>query len=280
MDKARRSTPDLPRWYVVLWSVLAQVILVCGTLVPVMSYGVWRVATVFLFVSAIVGGCGLAWSLAIGFSWRKAVVTGLGCGCFLTASWGLVEVFGPWSLGVPAAAAALAPSTIRACRRAFARLGRGATPTRDASPDTALLVADHDLPRMTLDDLCRFWRNSQAELDTPPNVPRALQLARQRALCLDEMELRQPDAFAQWLKAGAPIDRPAQLLAGFRTAAVPRGRLTSLLPAAVPLGNRSAGVGRRAVGRRAALARSRVTFDPDGLERYFGDWMTSTPTRR
>ncbi len=55
MDKARRSTPDLPRWYVVLWSVLAQVILVCGTLLPVMSYGVWRVATVFLFVSAIVG---------------------------------------------------------------------------------------------------------------------------------------------------------------------------------------------------------------------------------
>lgn len=212
MDKARRSTPDLPRWYVVLWSVLAQVFLVCGTLLPVMSYGVWRVATVFLFVSAIVGGCGLAWTLAIGFSWRKAVVTGLGCGCFLTASWGLIEAFGAWSLGVPAAAAALAPSTIRACRGAFARLGSGATPTRDASPNTALLVADVDLPRMTLQDLCRFWCNSQAELDTFPKLPRVLQLVRQRALCMDELELRQPDAFAQWLKAGATSTDPGSFL--------------------------------------------------------------------
>src|SRR4029078_8679283 len=118
-DTPAASTHELLRCDVVLWSVLAQVFLVCGTLLPVMSYGVWRVATVFLFVSAIVAGCGLAWTLAIGFSWRKAVVTGLGCGCFLTASWGLIEAFGAWSLGVPAAAAALAPFTIRAFRGAF-----------------------------------------------------------------------------------------------------------------------------------------------------------------
>ena len=110
----------------------AQVFLVCGTLVPVASYGVWRVAVVFLFISAIVGGCGLTWSLAIGFSWRKAVVTGLGSGAFVTVSWGLVEVFGPWSLCVPAAGVALAPSTIRLGRRALS-VGRddGPSPVRD-----------------------------------------------------------------------------------------------------------------------------------------------------
>ena len=67
MDNPRRSNPDLPRWYARLWSLVTGVIVVCGMLVPVMSYGVWRVATVFLFVSGIVASCGLAWSLAIGF---------------------------------------------------------------------------------------------------------------------------------------------------------------------------------------------------------------------
>ncbi|HVQ18652.1 MAG TPA: hypothetical protein VMT27_06405 [Actinomycetes bacterium] len=212
MDSPRRSTSDMPRWYVRLWSSVAGVILVCGTLVPVMSYGVWRVATVFLFVSAIVGGCGLTWSLAIGFSWRKAVGTGLGCGGFLTTSWGLVEVFGPWSLGVPAAVAVLAPSTIRTGRRALASRGRGATPAGEVSTGTTPLVADHDLQRLTLQELCGFWRRSEVELDSDPDVTRALRLVRQRAVCLAEMELRQPDAFAQWLTTDPLTTDPRSFL--------------------------------------------------------------------
>ena len=215
MDNPRRSNPDLPRWYARLWSLVTGVIVVCGTLVPVMSYGVWRVATVFLFVSGIVASCGLAWSLAIGFPWRTAVVTGLGCGGLLTASWGLVEIFGPWSLGVPATTAALAPSTIRLGQQAFARQDKGATPTQDVSPDTALLVADQDLTRMTLQGLCAFWRSSEAELESKPDIIRALRLVRQRALCLDEMELRQPGAFAQWLTTDALTTDPRSFLEPF-----------------------------------------------------------------
>jgi hypothetical protein len=212
MDNARRRLPDVPRWYVVLWSVITQVILISGTLVPVAAYGIWRVATVFAFFSAIVGGCGLAWSLAIGLSWRKAVATGLGSGAFVTASWGLVEVFGPWSLVVPAAIAVLAPSTIRLARRTFSRRNRAQTPARDVPPGTAPLVTDHDLKRMTLQDLCRFWCISGVELDTDPGVTRTLQLVRQRAICLDEMEQRQPDAFEQWVTTGALTTDPRSFL--------------------------------------------------------------------
>lgn len=210
MDDARHPTADVPRWYVALWSVIACVFVVCGTLVPVAAYGLWRVAVVFVFLSAIVGGCGLAWSLAIGLSWRRAVATGLGSGAFVTASWGMVEVFGPWSLLGVAVVTALAPSTIRLWRRTFPRRDGGAT--RDVPPWTAPLVADHDLPRMTLPDLCRFWCSSEAELDTEPVVTRTLQLVRQRAICLDQMEQRQPGAFAQWLTTGALTTDPRRFL--------------------------------------------------------------------
>ena len=218
MDSPRRPTHDLPGWYVVLWTITAQVFLVCGTLVPVASYGVWRVAVVFMFISAIVDGCGLTCSLAVGFSWRKAVVTGLGSGAFVTVSWGLVEVFGPWSLCVPAAGVALAPSTIRLGRQALSRRDDGPSPVRDVSPVAAPLVPDCDMQRMTLQDLCGFWRSSEAELDSEPDATRALRLVRQRAICLNEMELRQPAAFAQWVTTGAGATDPG---AFFHTAGEP-----------------------------------------------------------
>src|SRR5690349_20425906 len=100
INNPRRTTPDVPRWYAVLWSTVAGVILVCGTFMATLSYGAGRVATVTGFVVAIVGGCGLIWSFAIGFSWRKAVAAGLGSGCLVITSWGLVEILGPGSLVV------------------------------------------------------------------------------------------------------------------------------------------------------------------------------------
>jgi hypothetical protein len=181
-----------------------------------LSYGAWRVATVIGFVVAIVGGCGLIWSFAIGFSWRKAVVAGFRSGCFVIASWGLIEVFGPGSLVVPVVTTALAPASIRLARRTFAspnevsegRPDRARSPSADVWRGAALLVADDDLRRMTFQDLCRFWRCSQVALDTAPNAFRALQLVRQRAICLDEMELRQPAAFAAWLTTDAAATDP------------------------------------------------------------------------
>ena len=61
---------------------------------------------------------------------------------------------------------------------------------------------------MTLQELCGFWRSSEVELDSDPDVTRARRLVRQRALCLDEMELRQPDAFARWMTTGALTTDP------------------------------------------------------------------------
>ena len=212
MENERHPTADVPRWYVALWSVIAWGFVVCGTLVPVAAYGLWRVAVVFVFFSAIVGGCGLSWSLAIGLSWRRAVATGLGSGALVTASWGMVEVFGPWSLVGVAVVTALAPPTIRLVRRTFSLRDRGPTATRDDPPRTAPLVSDHDLVRMTLPDLCRFWCSSEAELDTEPDVTRTLHLVRQRAICLEQMEQRQPGAFAQWLTTGALTTDPRSFL--------------------------------------------------------------------
>lgn len=220
MNNPHCATPDAPRWYALLWSTVTGVILVCGTLAAPLSYGAWRVATAIGFVVAIVGGCGLIWSFALGFSWRKAVGAGFGSGCFLIASWGLVAVFGPGSLAVPAVTAALAPSSIRLAPRGFASRNeagdgqpdRARPPSADVWQGAALLVADDDLRRMTFQDLCRFWRYSQVELDTVPIAPRALQLVRQPAICLDEMELRQPSAFAHWMTTGAPTTDPRSFL--------------------------------------------------------------------
>ena len=106
---------------------------------------------------------------------------------------------------------------------------------------------------MTLQGLCAFWRSSEAELESKPDMTRALRLVRQRALCLDEMELRQPGAFAQWLTTDAPDHRSAQLLGAFRTTTVQRGRLTSAAPAASAAGP--------AGGRESALPRVRLACD-------------------
>jgi hypothetical protein len=56
---------------------------------------------------------------------------------------------------------------------------------------------------MTLDELCRAWRASYSELQQCDDPRRRAEFVEARQQFLDELERRDPVAFAQWLRSGA-----------------------------------------------------------------------------
>jgi hypothetical protein len=67
------------------------------------------------------------------------------------------------------------------------------------------LAADRGRPlaSLTTAELCALWRKSRAGLHAAPTADGRARVAAARAVLLDELELREPEAMAEWLRSGA-----------------------------------------------------------------------------
>jgi hypothetical protein len=67
------------------------------------------------------------------------------------------------------------------------------------------LAADRRRPlaSLTTAELCALWRKSRAGLHAAPTADGRARVAAARAVLLDELELREPEAMAEWLRSGA-----------------------------------------------------------------------------
>ena len=72
---------------------------------------------------------------------------------------------------------------------------------------------------MSLDELCRAWRASYPELRRCGDVRRQVEVVQARRQYPDELERRDPVAFALWLRSGArAASDPGKYLTGDRRA--------------------------------------------------------------
>lgn len=81
-----------------------------------------------------------------------------------------------------------------------------AVPVRPAAPFVEAPVLDHDVAAAALltgEELCHAWRGSFPQLLGVTGPEWTDQVARQRRIYLDELERRDPVAFAAWIGAGA-----------------------------------------------------------------------------
>jgi hypothetical protein len=56
---------------------------------------------------------------------------------------------------------------------------------------------------LTTPQLCALWRKSHSGLHSAPTPPDRLAVVAARAALLDELERREPEAMAEWLRSGA-----------------------------------------------------------------------------
>ena len=59
------------------------------------------------------------------------------------------------------------------------------------------------LRRLTTQQLCALWRKSRAALCAAPTPAVMAHVVAARGVLLDELERREPEAMAQWLRSGA-----------------------------------------------------------------------------
>jgi hypothetical protein len=59
------------------------------------------------------------------------------------------------------------------------------------------------LARLSTPELCALWRKSRSGLHGATTPAARARVAAARGLLLDELERREPDAMAEWLRSGA-----------------------------------------------------------------------------
>jgi hypothetical protein len=70
------------------------------------------------------------------------------------------------------------------------------------------------LANLTTPQLCALWRKSRAGLHAAPTPEDRARVAAARAVLLEELERREPEVMADWLRSGArePEGPPAYLV--------------------------------------------------------------------
>jgi hypothetical protein len=136
----------------------------------------------------------------------------------LIAPTAVVALFGLWALAqgwvvvIALGMVACHPLLISWARRDPAgrpRRASGNAGTRSAS----IPVSFHRPARLSEDGLRRTWGASFDLLQRTQSPDETARIVEYRHACLDEIERRYPERFAQWLEAGAPdVDEPARQL--------------------------------------------------------------------
>ena len=115
---------------------------------------------------------------------------------------GLLSTFGVSAVVLPALLAAGSPRAL-----AWYRRGVGPLPAPMAAGRRSRRAAPHTGGRvpaeMTLDELCRAWQASYPELRRCGDPRKRAEFVEARQQFLDELERRDPAAFARWLRSGA-----------------------------------------------------------------------------
>lgn len=88
--------------------------------------------------------------------------------------------------------------------------GAGAHSPGGSAPDS--LSAGEGEVGMSVEELCRVWRESGQALRRTSDPHERETVAEVRRLCLNELERLNPEGFRRWLDAGAPADPGAFLL--------------------------------------------------------------------
>ncbi len=74
---------------------------------------------------------------------------------------------------------------------------------RTSSGPTAEAERRRPLAGLSTAQLCALWRKSRAGLRAAPTAAEQARVANARALLLEELERREPEAMADWLQSGA-----------------------------------------------------------------------------
>jgi hypothetical protein len=136
----------------------------------------------------------------------------------VVAMFGLWALAQGWAVVVALGMAACHPRLVSLLRRGSTTRPRSATKHGPASDGFAARPApcgvSLDRPtRLSDDGLRKSWGASFALLQQAQGPHETGQIVHYRRACLDEIERRYPDTFAQWLEAGAPnVDEPARQL--------------------------------------------------------------------
>ncbi|MEO7421114.1 MAG: hypothetical protein ABIU87_01820 [Ornithinibacter sp.] len=213
------------RLYRTAWSGSFGFLVLVGLLgaITALPLGTW--VGLALAISVPTAASVAAWSMVSLVPRHLPGLTGMWAAVLVLTAYGLVTIFGPWSLiwlllvslGSPTAlrvALLLAPSR----RRALAV----PSPTREA-PDLSfddphtLRLLDPGCPvarrpilsTLSRGDLSGVWRMSGSWLAQGLNVEETAHLVRLRESCLDEMERRDPFSFQTWFPVAHPADTEA-----------------------------------------------------------------------
>jgi hypothetical protein len=83
------------------------------------------------------------------------------------------------------------------------RARRWASRRTPAGRLAAAAVLSRPLERLTTAELCALWRKSRAGLKAAPTPAARARVAAARGVLLDELEAREPEVMAEWLRSGA-----------------------------------------------------------------------------
>lgn len=174
------------RTYGGVWRTMASILALGALVAGGLDLG-WPAMIGSVAVLSVLGGLlGLAWADRPGDRWRAMLRNAAwfgGAGVLLV---GLPSLVGAWSFLVVALGAVTAPPLV----------GLVVRRVRDRLPVNAPDRAE----RLSEQDLVRRWQRTTAQLRHPATSPAtALKLVQEREILLDDLERRDPDAFAHLL---------------------------------------------------------------------------------
>lgn len=185
------------RTYRACWTLVVFLITGISLVLGWLTEGQWLVLVEIVAVGFTGIALGACWEDDPACRWRVGRTWALRGMVGATILIGLPHFIGAWSLVVLVALGALSPAVVLAA----ARHGRG---RRE-------VVAGGVLSSLSDDELAQRWRSSSVAVRSswrPPAEVLALVLERQRLL--DELEVRDPEAFTRWLVAAGWRESPSR----------------------------------------------------------------------
>lgn len=185
------------RTYRACWNLLVFVITGISLMLGWLTEGPWLILVEVIAVGITGIALGACWEDDPARRWRVGRTWALRGIVTAIVLIGLPHLIGPWSLIVLVALGALSPAVVLAA----ARYGRG---RREAAAGGVL----KGLPD---DELARRWRSSSIAVRSSWRTPaEVLALVLERQRLLDELEVRDPEAFMRWLVAAGWRESPSR----------------------------------------------------------------------